>query len=227
MRSLFRKYYKTETFCQFPKPAFIENIAGDDGGNLYVTSVDEGRVYKVGPDRSVEQYAQMRGRLAYEGVIWKYDLRSNQADIWIRHHLLSRINPNSPMPAANGIKIFGNMVFVSNTARQLLLSIPLADNKPGEPDVFLDDLNLDDFAIDARGTIYATTHIYNSVIEITADKQVSIIAEGDQGLAGSTAAMLGKTGKDNHSLYVTTNGGLSLPLPHGLEDGKIIKIDLQ
>ena len=287
MRSFQKRYCKTEIISQFPQPAFIENIAGDDEGNLYVTSVDEGRVYKIAPQRPPEQYAQISGRLAgicrvlgqtflcggwsgdgmpaifllgpdcrlkmliklptaqflngialleenvflicdaYKGVIWKYDLLSNQADIWLGHHLLSRMNPDNPMPAANGIKIFGDRVFVSNTARQLLLSIPLIGNEPGEPDVFLDDLNLDDFAIDGTGTIYATTHIYNSVIEITAGKQVVIIAEADQGLAGSTSAMLGRTGKDDHCLYVTTNGGLSLPLPHGLEDGKVVKIQLK
>jgi len=286
MRLLDLNYYPVTVLCRFPQPAFIENIVGDDQGNLFVTSVNEGKVYKVNPAGHTEVYAKMEGRLAgivpidertflcggwaadgtptlylldaqqrliprlavpealflngiaewmpgdflicdaYAGLLWKYDLDSNQVIPWLRHELLTRVDSNNPMPAANGIKIQGQTIFVSNTARNLLLTIPLVGGLPGEPAIFLDEVNLDDFAIDGNGTIYATTHIFNSVIEIKPGKQISVIAGVEQGLAGSTAAMLGRTGKDRRILYVTTNGGLSLPPANGLEDGKIVKIEL-
>jgi sugar lactone lactonase YvrE len=287
MRVLDANYYPSTIFCRFPKPAFIENIAGDDHGNLYVTSIDEGKVYRVDSTGSVEGYAKTDGRLtgivavddktflcggwsaegvptiyfldgqqrliprlsvtealffngiaalapgsflicdAYAGWLWKYDLDSNQATPWLRHELLTRIDPNNAMPAANGIKVYGDTVFVSNTARNTLLAIPLMAGQPGEPVIYLDDINLDDFAIDTDGTIYATTHIFNSVIEIKPGRPASVIADIEHGLAGSTAAMLGRTDSDRRSLYVTTNGGLSLPPAGGLEDGKIVKIELR
>ncbi len=286
MRAIEANYYPTAIFCSFPKPAFIENIAGDDRGNLYVTSVDEGKVYKVDAAGKAKDYAKMDGRLAgiialdqnsflcggwaadgtptiflldaqqrllpkltipeafflngiarlnpdsflicdsYAGLLWKYDLTSNQATPWLRHELFTRADPNNPVPAANGIKIHDQTIFVSNTARGVLLTIPLIGGLPGEPKVFLDDITLDDFAIDAKGIIYATTHVFNSVIELKPGKQCSVIAGVDQGLAGSTAAMLGHMESDRRMLYVTTNGGLSLPPANGLEDGKIVKIEL-
>ena len=287
MRSFDANYYPATIFCRFPKPAFIENIAGDDHGNLYVTSIDEGKVYRVDPTGTAEDYAKTDGRLtgivavddknflcggwsadgvptiwfldrqqrliprlsvpealffngitalapgsflicdAYAGLLWKYDLDSNQATPWLRHELLTRVDPNNPMPAANGIKVHGHTVFVSNTARNTLLAIPLIAGQPGEPALYLDDVNLDDFAIDADGTIFATTHIFNSVIEIKPGQPPSVIAGIEHGLAGSTAAMLGRTVSDRRALYVTTNGGLSLPPAGGLEDGKIVKIELR
>src|SRR5580658_7778552 len=214
MRSLEANYYPAAIFCRFPKPAFIENIAGDDHGNLYVTSIDEGKVYRVGPTGAAEDYAKTDGRLtgivavddksflcggwssdgvptiyfldaqqrlipklsvpealffngiaplapshflicdAYAGLLWKYDHDSNQVTPWLQHELLARVDPDNPMPAANGIKILGQTVFVSNTARNTLLTIPLIAGQPGEPAIYLDDVNLDDFAIDADGTIY-------------------------------------------------------------------------
>lgn len=287
MRVIDTDYYPATIFCRFPQPSFIENIAGDDQGNLYVTSVDEGKVYKVNAAGKAESYAAVEGRLtgivpvdgrsficggwatdgmstiyvldaqqrlipklplpealflngitalapgsfllcdAYAGLIWKYDIVSNEAIPWFRHELLTRIDPNNPMPAANGIKKYDQTIFVSNTARNLLLAIPLVAGQPGAPEIFLDDVNFDDFAISENGTIYATTHIFNSVVEIKPGKQLSVIGSVEHGLAGSTAALLGRTEKDRGILYVTTNGGLSYPPPGGLEDGKIVKITLR
>ena len=287
MRLLDANYYPSSIYCRFPKPAFIENIAGDDHGNLYVTSMDEGKVYRVDSTGKAVEHAKTDARLtgivavdettflcggwsaagvptiysldarqrliprlsvpealffngitplapgsflicdAYGGLLWKYDLDSNLVTPWVRHEFLARIDPNNPMPAANGIKVHEDTVFVTNTARNTLLTIPLIAGQPGEPAIYLDDINLDDFAIDADGTIYATTHIFNSVIEIKPGQSPSVIAGIEHGLAGSTAAMLGRTVSDRRILYVTTNGGLSLPPAGGLEDGKIVKIELR
>jgi hypothetical protein len=65
------------------------------------------------------------------------------------------------------------------------------------------------------------------VIEIKPGQPPPVIAGIEQGLAGSTAAMLGRTVSDRRTLYVTTNGGMSLPPASGLEDGKIVKIELR
>ncbi|HEX3934357.1 MAG TPA: hypothetical protein VHW43_06730 [Puia sp.] len=95
------------------------------------------------------------------------------------------------MPAANGIKIAQNAVYVSNTDKQIFLRIPLIGNKPGEPEIILKNIIIDDFAFDADNNCYATTHIHNSVIKISPQKQVTIIAGEADGLAGSTAVAFG------------------------------------
>lgn len=93
--------------------------------------------------------------------------------------------------------------------------------------LFMDKMNLDDFAIDNDGTIYATTHIYNNVVKITKQKEVIIIGEAEQGLAGSTAVSFGRKGNDKNYIYVTTNGGMSLPLPEGVQEGRVVKIKIK
>jgi hypothetical protein len=128
------------------------------------------------------------------------------------------------MPAANGIKLFNQHLFVSNTDKKTLIRIPISDKIPGEPKVWLNNLNLDDFTFDEWGNLYATTHIYNSVIKISPTKQVTVIAEAEQGLAGSTAVAFGRTPQDANYIYVITNGGMSLPLSGGIENGRIVKI---
>jgi hypothetical protein len=140
---------------------------------------------------------------------------------------LARSNLFNPFPAVNGIKIYQNALFASNTQRRLLIRIPLGHhNTPGMPEVFLTNVNLDDFEFDARGNLYGTTHIYNSVIRISPEKQITIIAKAEQGVTGSTALAFGRRDHDCMSLYVTTNGGMSLPLPTGVETAKVIHLDV-
>jgi sugar lactone lactonase YvrE len=164
---------------------------------------------------------------AYKGCIWSYDLQSNKAEIWLQHPLLTRADETSPIPAANGIKLYNDIVFVSNTDKHLFITIPLKDTAAGTPEIFLDKVNIDDFAIDEAGTIYAATHIYNSVLKITPAKNITLIGEAEQGLTGSTAVAFGKTAADKNSIYVTTNGGMWLPPPEGVQPGKVIKMKVK
>jgi sugar lactone lactonase YvrE len=126
----------------------------------------------------------------------------------------------------NGIKIYNNALFASNTQRQLLIRIPFVENNtPGTPEVCLTNVNLDDFAFDVQGNLYGTTHVYNSVIQISPDQKITTIATAEQGMAGSTALAFGRA-NNNTNLYVTTNGGMSLPLPGGVEPAKIVKLNV-
>ncbi len=281
-----KKIMQGEVFASFPVNTFLENIAINEDGDLFVTSLDEGAVYKINSKGEKEVYSKTKGKLAgiiyisaqtfllngwneegiptvyflkkdkeiiplihpadalflngiasltnniflicdaYKGCIWKYNSDANRAEIWLQHPLLSRIDDTNPMPAANGIKIFKGTVFVSNTAKQLLIKISLNDTDAGIPELFMEKVNLDDFAIDNNGDIYAATHIYNSAVKITQQKQMVIIGEAEQGLAGSTAVAFGKREDDKNCIYVTTNGGMSLPLPKGVQEGRIIKIKI-
>ena len=162
---------------------------------------------------------------SYKGCIWKYDAEKNTAIIWIEHPLLSLAAPTNTIPAANGIKIFHDTVFVSNTDKKLLLTIPLNAAPGTTPDLFLEGQNLDDFAFDKDGTIYATTHIFNSVLRITPSKNITVIGTAAQGLTGSTAAAFGASAQNSDYLYVTTNGGMSWP-EAGLEEGKVIRLKI-
>ena len=45
-------------------------------------------------------------------------------------------------------------------------------------------------------------------------------------MTGSTALAFGRSATDSTSLYVTTNGGMSLPPDTGVEPGRIVRLDV-
>ncbi|MBE9136530.1 SMP-30/gluconolactonase/LRE family protein [Nodosilinea sp. LEGE 07088] len=159
---------------------------------------------------------------SYRGAIWSFDLITQTANIWLEHPLLARADSNNPFPGANGLKRFGDVLYVSNTEQKRLVRIPLDDNHtPQEPEIFVEGTNLDDFAFDIHGNLYGTTHVYNSVVRIEPDGNTTIIAEAEQGVTGCTAVAFYGTG-----LYVVNNGGMSYPPPGGVEPAQIVRLEL-
>ncbi|OLP17943.1 gluconolactonase [Leptolyngbya sp. 'hensonii'] len=164
---------------------------------------------------------------SYRGAIWELDAAQASIRIWLEHPLLARTAPDREIPAVNGLKIFSHVLYASNTEKQHIVRIPILDDaQPGEPTIFTNQVNIDDFAFDCNGTLYGTTHIYNSVVKVTPDGTVTTIAQAEQGMAGTTALAFGRTEPDQMSLYVVTNGGMSLPLPTGLESAKVIRLEV-
>ncbi|BAY30069.1 hypothetical protein NIES2107_19130 [Nostoc carneum NIES-2107] len=164
---------------------------------------------------------------SYRGAIWLVDIAQSSSSIWLEHPLLARSNPENIIPAANGLKRFGNDLYVSNTERMLLLRIPItAANQPGEPEIFVQKTNLDDFAFDVEGNLYGATHIYNSVVKISPDGSTTIIAQAEQGVIGSTAVAFGQQENDNTAIYVVMNGGMFLPPPTGVVPANVVRLEV-
>jgi len=162
---------------------------------------------------------------SYRGVIWQFDAETDQVSLWLDHPLLARSSPENPFPAANGIKRFGDTLYVSNTEKMLLLKVPItSDHQAGDPEVFVEQTNIDDFAFDQQGNLYAATHVYNSVLKITPAGSTTIIAEAEQGVIGSTATAFGRGTGDATSLYVVTNGGMFLPPPGGVVPAHVVRL---
>jgi len=273
--------------AEFSVNTFLENIAVDSQGNLFITSYEEGKLYRVTTTGAIAEYVNVGGNAAgitfdrqgnvlvagstsdktatvfrinsngavealvtipdaiflngmtpltenryliadsYKGAIWEVNVVEKTAQIWLQHERLGRSSPNHPFPAVNGLKIFNNTLYASNTQRQHLIRIPINNNyTAGIAELFLTNVNLDDFAFDIDGNVYATTHVYNSVVRITPEGNVTTIATAEQGVTGSTALAFGRTVNDRTAIYVTTNGGMSLPLPTGLESAKVIQLEV-
>ena len=88
----------------------------------------------------------------------------------------------------------------------------LEDGQPGVPTVHVNGLAGDDFAIDDDGTMYVTTHIENSVVQVAPDGTVlGDIATEQDGIIGSTAAIVARDSSGEKWLYVTNDGGLLGP----------------
>lgn len=159
---------------------------------------------------------------SYRGAIWSFDVSTQITDLWLEHPLLARNDTTSTFPAANGLKRFGDFLYVSNTQQMLLLRIPLDANlHPQEPEVFVSGTNIDDFAFDQDGNLYGATHVYNSVIRIDRDRNTTIIAQAEQGVTGCTAVAFQNTG-----LYVVNNGGMFLPPASGIEPAQIVRLEV-
>jgi hypothetical protein len=166
---------------------------------------------------------------SYRGAIWVLDVGAKTAQIWLEHPHLARSSSDKEFPAANGLKMFGDALYVSNTEKMQLVKIPVqADGSPGEPEQWGPTVNLDDFAFDSAGNLYGTTHVYNSIVKIAPDGSMVTIAEAEQGMTGSTALAFGKgESGDRTAIYVVTNGGLSFPPPTGLESAKVMRLEVE
>jgi sugar lactone lactonase YvrE len=118
------------------------------------------------------------------------------------------------VPGANGIQIWRQEIYVSNSDSGDVLRIPIeADGAPGRPTIYAANMAADDMALDSEGTLYCTTHPANKVIAVTRDGRRSVIAGTDQGIIGPTAAAFGVRPSDRDWMYVVTDGGLFAPLP--------------
>jgi hypothetical protein len=276
----------TTLITEFPKGTFLENIAVDANGTLFINSHLDGKVYRINSRGERSEWASIDGTIAgialnpdgsalvsgwlkgkdaavfmvspegrsellmrlpnaqfpngalrlaegrylvadsYRGVIWHIDSVKKSATIWLEHTSLTRADTNNPTPGVNGLKIFGAALYASNTARQLLIRIPLIDNAAGKPETLMQNIGLDDFVFDDAGVLYGTTHVYNSLVRVTPQGAVSVIAGLAQGMAGSTAVAIVKTYGKATQLFVTTNCGLSYPPEGGVQTAKVVQVGI-
>lgn len=142
------------------------------------------------------------------GCIWRVD-GGGRAAVWLRHEWLAGRPYIGRFPGANGIQIWNDTAFVTNSDLGLIVAVPIgADGSAGAPAVFAQGIGGDDFAIDNDGTLYVTTHPFNTVVRISRDGQRTVIAGAPQGVVGPTAAALGTGADGQRVLYVVTDGGM-------------------
>jgi len=276
-----------QSIATFPVNTFLENVAIDRDGTLFVTSHEDGTILRISPTGEQSVYASVAGKVtgvafapddsllvtgwdennvptvfqvandgevdvlislpdaaflnglihlsddryliadSYRGAIWQIALSERTADLWLEHPLLARQSAESPIPGVNGLKVFDGTLYASNTDRLLLLKIGLADTGEAQtPEVFLEQVNIDDFAFDAAGNLYGATHIFNSVVRITPNGELTTIAGAEQGVTGSTAVAFGQTESDRTGLYVVTNGGMFLPPTTGVVPAEVVRLEV-
>lgn len=84
----------------------------------------------------------------------------------------------------------------------------------------------DDFTFDPFSNIFLATNPSNVLLRVAPTGNVTVVAGGINStvLEGLTSAAFGRTVKDQHILYVSTDGGLINPAA-GQQGGKIVAID--
>lgn len=95
-------------------------------------------------------------------------------------------------------KLFCNLTLTATGSAEGLATIPTAT----------------DFALSEDGVAYVTADERNEVYKVTADGEVSLLANGlnDTVLAGPTSCLLGRMPWDKDVLYVATDGGQLAPI---------------
>lgn len=225
-------------------PGKITGLASDGTGGFVVTAFDragKAAIHRVSASgrlertwtladgvflNGIERIAPGRYLIAdsYRGAVWSLDTGSDRVGLWLTSPLLERADAKNPLPAANGIRRDGDSVLISNTARLTLVRVPIRpDGSAGEPAVWAERVNVDDFAVLPDRSILAATHIYNSVVRIDAQGRIEVLAEAAQGMTGSTSVALARDGR---TAYVTTNGGMFLPPPGGVQPGRVVALQL-
>lgn len=148
------------------------------------------------------------------GRIWRVAAQG-EAALWLEHPWLAARPYIGRFPGANGIQVWRSTAYVTNSDLGLIVTIPIrANGSAGAPAIHAEGIGGDDFAIDEDGTLYVTTHPFNTVVRIGVDGRRAIIASAAQGMIGPTAAALGIDSSGERVLYVVTDGGM-YTLPEG------------
>ena len=161
------------------------------------------------------------------GQVFQVDIRTGTAAVWLADDSLAPNPDLAHIPGANGLKVFDGAVYVTNSGRAQIVRVPITDALGADrPEIWLSGLVLDDIAFAADGTLYGTTHIFDSVVRIERDGSATTIATGEDGVTGSTAVMFGRTPADAETLYTIGDGGVFQPPPGGLVEAEIVGLSV-
>lgn len=151
------------------------------------------------------------------GRIWSFNPKTGAIETWLADPLLATVpDKNVQRPGANGLKLRGDWLYVSNSSRGALYRAPIRGGKPAGPlELVATTGPIDDFAFLADGSIAATTH-GAKLLRIAADGAVSAILE-DGCDACTSVTPIG----DGGEVIVLTTGNL---LEGGKEPARILRV---
>ena len=162
------------------------------------------------------------------GTIFAVDVQKEVVSELLHQIALKKETTNPGNPGVNGIKMYNGCLYLSNTDAKTFLRAGLSEagDAIGSLEVVHDKCNIDDFAFDAEGSVYLTSHVFNSVIKIRSNGARKRIAGGpdDAIVAGTTAAAFGRTPAGRTTLYITTNGGMSQPIDGKVGPGRLLSL---
>jgi sugar lactone lactonase YvrE len=165
-----------------PTSSFPNGITFDSAGNLYVADSSLGRIWRIAPG-------------------------SSQATVWSESPLLDPTGASFtgfPLPGANGIKIHHDVAYVSNTATQDILTIPvLRDGEAGSVAVRFTGIEADDFAFAANGDLYVTENPLSALIRVTPAGDITTLATKTDGLDNPSAVAFDPRPHRRKDLYIT------------------------
>jgi sugar lactone lactonase YvrE len=236
----------TATFAEVPAPPM--GLAFDAGGVLWTTAgtlrKGPGYVYRVDRDGAVRQWCELPDALFINGCtmhpngrtllicesasgrIVAIDLdQPGRWEVWLEENRLRSAVPG--YPGANGIKIRDGWAWISVSGRRMMVRVPIRpDGSAGSLEIAATRFLPDDFAFGKSGSVYITTHPEHSLIRLDPSGARTTLAGPEQGMVGSTACAFGSAPGDEQALYVTTDGGFLIPHPSGVQDAKLVRMEV-
>lgn len=167
------------------------------------------------------------------GAVWAIDITTGVSRIVIQDPLMAP-TPALPQLGINGIRLFSNhTLYFANSAQTLLGTIPInLDGTAAGPAKkiasALKGTFFDDFALNRYGDAFLSTAAGDTIAEVRRDGTIEIIAGvvNTTGIAQPKSAQFGRTKDDRDVLYVTTSGGLALPIDGNVVvGGQVVAVD--
>lgn len=201
-----KTFARPRRIAPLPPASFPNGITFDRSGNLYIADSTLGQIWRLAPGAS-------------------------RPKVWCKNELLAPTGAsfmNFPLPGANGIKIWHDEVYVSNTSTQTILAIPIERHgEPERPAVQFRGVQADDFAFAADGEMYIALNPLSELIRVTAKGARQILATHAYGLQNTSAVAFDpRPGRRRHlfitnssyfgttpTLQETTANTVGLPLP--------------
>ena len=165
------------------------------------------------------------------GALYKVDVGARSAAKVLQHEEMTS-PAGAPMQIGiNGVKVRDGHVYFSNSMRQSVyrVAVNAGLDAAGPVETLASGFMVDDFALDADGTVYGATHPMNTIVKIVPGSPGEVIAGNVESLelAAGTACAFGRGKDDGKTLYVVTAGALVAPVKGELrEPAKVAALDL-
>lgn len=142
------------------------------------------------------------------GAVWRIDPRTGESSKAIEDDRLRARAYIALAPGANGLHFRGRSLIVTVSDRTTVLDYPMQpDGRFGEPTVIASGIPGDDFAIGRDGSLFVTTHPYDTLVKVSPSGERVVVADKRQHIVGATDAVFGSGAADRDTLYVVTDGG--------------------
>jgi sugar lactone lactonase YvrE len=154
------------------------------------------------------------------GLVLTVEPGAGRSTVWLEHELLTPGDAAEGVPGVNGVTVHGEHLYLTSTARALVLRVPLGDTG-GELETVAEQLLADDFDIHPDGRMFLATHVFDGVVQLAPDGTRRDLAGLADGIETSTAVALDP--HDSTRAWVTT-AGERFGSPHREKPARLLRL---